>query len=105
MRVLGHFCYPSRNITVSQVVRVEPLRRSLRSETVTHVSGMKCYPCLRNGPRKVGRGDWIRTSDPLRPRQVRYQAALRPDSEEPSHFRDFSRPQLPTLAKRKKRYR
>ena len=30
---------------------------------------------------KFGRGDWIRTSDPLRPRQVRYQAALRPDSE------------------------
>ena len=28
---------------------------------------------------KIGRGDWIRTSDPLRPRQVRYQAALRPD--------------------------
>ena len=27
----------------------------------------------------VGRGDWIRTSDPLRPRQVRYRAALRPD--------------------------
>jgi hypothetical protein len=26
-----------------------------------------------------GRGDWIRTSDTLRPRQVRYQAALRPD--------------------------
>jgi hypothetical protein len=32
-----------------------------------------------------GRGDWIRTSDPLRPRQVRYQAALRPD------FCDYSR--------------
>ena len=30
-------------------------------------------------PVKSGRGDWIRTSDPLRPRQVRYQAALRPD--------------------------
>jgi hypothetical protein len=29
--------------------------------------------------RFFGRGDWIRTSDPLRPRQVRYQAALRPD--------------------------
>ena len=28
---------------------------------------------------EIGRGDWIRTSDPLRPRQVRYQAALRPD--------------------------
>jgi hypothetical protein len=26
-----------------------------------------------------GRGERIRTSDPLRPRQVRYQAALRPD--------------------------
>ena len=27
-----------------------------------------------------GRGDWIRTSDHLNPIQVRYQAALRPDS-------------------------
>jgi hypothetical protein len=26
-----------------------------------------------------GRGGGIRTRDPLRPRQVRYQAALRPD--------------------------
>ena len=26
-----------------------------------------------------GRGDRIRTYDPLRPRQVRYQTALRPD--------------------------
>ena len=32
--------------------------------------------------REIGRGDWIRTSDPLRPRQVRYQAALRPDLTE-----------------------
>ncbi len=31
----------------------------------------------------IGRGDWIRTSDPLRPRQVRYQAALRPDIGNP----------------------
>ena len=29
---------------------------------------------------KIGRGDWIRTSDPLHPKQVRYQTALRPDS-------------------------
>ena len=28
---------------------------------------------------KGGRGDWIRTSDPLLPKQMRYQAALRPD--------------------------
>ncbi len=26
-----------------------------------------------------GRGDWIRTNDPLLPKQVRYQTALRPD--------------------------
>ena len=39
-------------------------------------------PSLRQTQNDVwgfGRGDWIRTSDPLRPRQVRYQAALRPD--------------------------
>ena len=29
---------------------------------------------------KFGRDDWIRTSDPLTPSQVRYQAAPRPDS-------------------------
>ena len=29
--------------------------------------------------RSFGRGGQIRTGDPLRPRQVRYQAALRPD--------------------------
>ena len=28
----------------------------------------------------IGRGGRIRTGGPLRPRQVRYQAALRPDS-------------------------
>ena len=45
----------------------------------------RCAAWLNQSPRlsepKVsdGRGDWIRTSDPLRPRQVRYQAALRPD--------------------------
>jgi hypothetical protein len=28
----------------------------------------------------IGRGERIRTSDPLLPKQVRYQAALRPDN-------------------------
>ena len=28
-----------------------------------------------------GRGDWIRTNDPLLPKQVRYQTALRPDTD------------------------
>ena len=27
----------------------------------------------------LGRGDWIRTSDPLLPKQMRYQTALLPD--------------------------
>src|SRR5947207_1928039 len=39
---------------------------------------------------QVGRGDRIRTCDPLRPRQVRYQAALRPDSEDPRFYSGFS---------------
>src|SRR3954451_3808664 len=45
-------------------------------------------------PRKVksGRGDWIRTSDPLRPRQVRYQAALRPDPTGRPHYPTGRRP-------------
>ena len=38
-------------------------------------------PLTSNSDSESGRGDWIRTSDPLRPRQVRYQAALRPDIE------------------------
>ena len=49
----------------------------------------RCYSCLRNDvspmspewtASEVGRDDWIRTSDPLNPIQVRYQTALRPDS-------------------------
>jgi hypothetical protein len=32
-----------------------------------------CYPKL-----KINRDDWIRTSDPLTPSQVRYQAAPHP---------------------------
>ena len=30
---------------------------------------------------KIGRDDWIRTSDPLLPKQMRYQAAPRPDGK------------------------
>jgi hypothetical protein len=33
---------------------------------------------------KIGRDDWIRTSDPLTPSQVRYQAAPHPDADEKS---------------------
>jgi hypothetical protein len=37
-------------------------------------------------PGMIGRGERIRTFDPLHPMQVRYQAALRPDRE-----RNYSR--------------
>jgi hypothetical protein len=37
----------------------------------------------------VGRGGRIRTCDPLRPRQVRYQTALRPDNSRHSMRRKF----------------
>jgi hypothetical protein len=33
---------------------------------------------IENRPVNIGRDDWIRTSDPLTPSQVRYQAALHP---------------------------
>ena len=36
-------------------------------------------PAKGIGPIKIGRGDKIRTCDPLHPMQVRYQAAPRPD--------------------------
>ena len=38
----------------------------------------KAFAAFRNR-KKNGRGDWIRTSDPLFPKQMRYQAALLPD--------------------------
>ena len=35
----------------NEVDRVEPMgEKSLHHKSVTYVSGMKCYPCFRNGP-------------------------------------------------------
>ena len=38
------------------------------------------YGHLRVKPEEIGRGGGIRTHDPLLPKQMRYQAALRPDT-------------------------
>src|SRR5690606_32748412 len=38
----------------------------------------------------IGRDDWIRTSDPLTPSQVRYQAALHPDPSNVQSYPDFA---------------
>jgi hypothetical protein len=56
-----------------------------------------CHPTPQNSHSESGRGDWIRTSDPLRPRQVRYQAALRPDAAIIPHGSTFwgNAPQAP----------
>jgi hypothetical protein len=45
------------------------------------VFASRADPATRSArkPPNIGRGGGIRTRDPLRPRQVRYQAALRPD--------------------------
>jgi hypothetical protein len=51
----------------------EPLKaaRARVAHRVTYLSG--------TDPVSIGRGDKIRTCDPLHPMQVRYQAAPRPD--------------------------
>ncbi len=41
-----------------------------------------------------GRGERIRTSDPLLPKQVRYQAALRPEPVLPARARLTSQPHM-----------
>jgi hypothetical protein len=42
------------------VGRLEPIENPFGPETVTHVSGRKCYPCPRNGPSEIGSSGWIR---------------------------------------------
>ena len=54
------------------------------------MSGIICHPCDQNGPYLIGRGDKIRTCDPLHPMQVRYQAAPRPDRK-PNDSRNMHR--------------
>ncbi len=56
------------------------LARPVRLERTTYGLEGRCSIQLSYGRfRKNGRGDRIRTCDPLCPRQVRYQAALLPD--------------------------
>jgi hypothetical protein len=52
---------------------------------------MKEVPCNPKPKAKDGRGGGIRTRDPLRPRQVRYQTALRPDCSLCALHNDFMR--------------
>src|SRR4051795_9704346 len=60
-------------------------------EPATHSLEGCCSIRLSYGDRraegKVGRGERIRTSDPLLPKQVRYQTAPHPDEELPQLLR------------------
>lgn len=65
-------------------VRRYSLNELTSSKTATAIKkqGFGAKPFLGEWLRLVmlnGRDDWIRTSDPLTPSQVRYRAALRPD--------------------------
>jgi hypothetical protein len=46
----------------------------------------------RNGPGRIGRGDWIRTSDFSLPKRALYQAELRPDAKDFQFYFDLPRP-------------
>ena len=60
-----------------EVGRVEPTSNPLFTETVNHVSGIRCKPCVRNTPFINGAPGRIRTSDPLVRSQVLYPTELR----------------------------
>ena len=48
--------------------------RAVDPESVTYELGMNCHLSDQKGPSESGRGDWIRTSDPLRPSRRMTQA-------------------------------
>jgi hypothetical protein len=84
-------------------VRGRPQTKNTAGRTESDWEGVTVEPRVEPRNSKSGRGDWIRTSDPLRPRQVRYQAALRPDSEDPKFYCGFRlfASYLPSLSGRK----
>ncbi len=64
------------SVCVRRIHALAPCMSASGSGLTTGLTGYRCGLEILG---TSGRGDWIRTSDPLRPRQVRYQAALRPD--------------------------
>ena len=59
-------------------------RESVRPESVTHVSGMNCYPCLRNGPVKAGGERGIRTLGRVSPTHAFQACAFNHSAISPS---------------------
>jgi hypothetical protein len=58
-----------------------PRYQRMSNRSTAPTAGARCRIIDQTDAEKkgFGRGGAIRTPDPLRPRQVRYQAALRPD--------------------------
>ena len=65
-------------------IRPRASAKATRDKIATHIStccfGNKKARLRRAGLEASGRDDWIRTSDPLTPSQVRYQTAPRPEA-------------------------
>ena len=67
------FCLNAREngfVTESSPSRPADQLRKRATTILTLEVGINCHRSDRKGPDLFGRGDWIRTSDPLRPRHV-----------------------------------
>ena len=102
-----HHCYCSKAATVklsgpifksaerlARPTGIEPVTYGLEGRCSIQLSyGRTSKRLLRRGTTcKSGRGGGIRTHDPLLPKQMRYQTALRPD-EEREYTRRFNQRQ------------
>src|SRR5688500_18830346 len=71
-------CESGRTTTIT-IARTELWAVKPRTSDFWKKRELKCHQGLRTLQRNFGRDDWIRTSDPLTPSQVRYQAAPHPE--------------------------
>jgi hypothetical protein len=67
--------------------RFEP-KESVQPESVTYVSGMNCYLCVRNRPRGTGAGGRTRTDDLLITNQLLYQLSYAGARQKPGRSRN-----------------
>ena len=66
-------------LPLQDAVWARAMRLMVDKLTVGRSRARDSEPRVSEGCGKNGRGEWIRTTDPLHPMQVRYQAAPRPD--------------------------
>src|SRR5579862_366605 len=78
-RSKGAIKHSPRESATTRLTRI-PLTYSIPKEQADSFSQATRH--VWNGRSEDGRGDRIRTCDPLLPKQVRYQTALRPEEAE-----------------------